>query len=393
MISFEKAISICMENAFTLPTEIIKLENSVGRILAKDIFSDIDIPPFDKSAMDGYACRTEDLKNDLQIIEIIKAGDIPKKELKKNQCSKIMTGAPLPKGANTVIIWENIEKISENKIRLQEKFFSKKESNICYKNEDLKKYDLILEKNTRIEIRDIGILASVGCEKLEVYRKVKVGIISTGNEIVEINQKPKISQIRNSNAYQLITQLKAMKVIPEYIGIAKDEEKDTLNKFRKAIENNDLVIFTGGVSAGDFDFVPKILKKEKFKILFDKVAVQPGKPTTFAIKNNLFCFGLPGNPVASYIQFELLVKAFLYKLMSYDYKNQKICLELKEDFKRKKAKRKSFFPVKIKNNKIIKMEYNGSGHVHSISKADGFISLEVGQKEIKKGKLIDVIFL
>ncbi len=388
MILFEKAYNIVMNSARSIDKERVAINDSLHRILSEDIFSDIEMPPFNKSAMDGYACRKEDFKNELKVIEIIPAGKIPQKVIHKNQCSKVMTGAIIPQGADCVLIVEHTEKIGSNKIRFIK---NNTNSNICYKAEDIKQGQCVLKKGTKIEPQHIAILSSVGCVNPLVSRKVQVGIITTGNELVEPDKKPGFSQIRNSNAYQLIAQLKRIGAVPNYFGIVEDSEEATYNVIVKALSTNDVIIITGGVSMGDFDYVPKMLEKAGIKILFDKVAVQPGKPTTFGISNDKYCFGLPGNPVSSFVQFELLVKPFIYKMMGMDYEPLTIKMPLAVDYTRKKAKRKSWIPVKITKQGFVKpLEYHGSAHIHSLVYADGIISIPIGETIIEKGKIIDV---
>ncbi|MBN2236017.1 MAG: molybdopterin molybdotransferase MoeA, partial [Bacteroidales bacterium] len=204
MITQEEAIAITEKASITLGTEYIPFQNSLGRILAENVYSDMDMPPFNKSAVDGYACRKQDLANDLELLEIIPAGVAPSKWIGENQCSQIMTGAAVPEGADTIIMVEHTEK-RNGKIRfLQEKT----SSNICAIAEDLKEGDLVLSKGTLIKAQQIPVLASVGKTFIRVYRLAKVAVISTGDELVEPQEKPAISQIRNSNAAQLLAQLK-----------------------------------------------------------------------------------------------------------------------------------------------------------------------------------------
>jgi len=389
MILFEEVNKIVNESIIKQKkTETVKLVDSLNRILAQDVISDVDMPPFDKSAMDGYACKKEDIKNELEVIEIIPAGKEPEKIIRHNQCSKIMTGAKIPKGADCVLMVEHTIETGKNKIK-----FTKEDtnSNICSKAEDVKSGQTVLTKGIRIQPKHIGTFASVGCTNPLVYKKLHVGIITTGDELVEPNLKPGLSQIRNSNAYQLITQVKNVGANPNYLGIVKDNEEETYNIICKALEKNDLVLLTGGVSMGDYDFVVDTLKKAGLKILFDSVAVQPGRPTTFGVAKGKACFGLPGNPVSSFVQFELLIKPYILKSMGYNYKPVTIKMPLGVDYKRKKSKRKSFIPVYI-NDKgmVMPVDYHGSAHIHSYVAAQGMISINIGETIIKKGEIVDV---
>lgn len=401
MIKFEEAYKIVIGSNVNLQTEKIKFQNSLGRVLAEDIFSDINMPPFDKSAMDGFACRATDLYNELEIIETIQAGKTPKKEIGKNQCSKIMTGAPIPIGADTVFIIEDSKIINENKV-----IYTKKrpnvdacsidtslitKSNICSLGEDIKKGDKVLSKGTLIKPQHIAILATVGRIDFEVAKKVKVGVISTGSELVEPNKIPKSSQIRNSNGSQMISQLNDINVIANYYGIAVDDDKITFDIMNEAIKNNDIVMISGGVSEGEFDFVPFIMKKLNFEILFDRVAVQPGKPTTFATDGTKYIFGMPGNPVSSFVQFELLAKPLIYKMMGLNYKPPKIIMPLAKTYSRKRAKRMSWIPVTITDSgEVLPLEYHGSAHINGLSSADAIMPVSVGTKILEKGTFVEL---
>ncbi len=387
MITIEKAYDIVMQNAYNLAVEKIDFKNSQGRILAEDVKSDIEMPPFDKSAMDGYACRREDLKNQLEIIETIPAGKYPEKEIGKNQCAKIMTGAPVPKGADCIVPVEIAEALNENTIKAIE---APGKSNISYKAEDVGIGDKVLEKGIRIGAQHIAVFASVGYTDALVYKQPKVGVISTGDELVEPHQEPSRSQIRNSNGYQLIAQVEACGAIANYMGIADDTPEDTYDKVSKALNQNDIVLLTGGVSMGSFDFVPKVLEEAGVKIDFDTLAVKPGKPTTFGMADKKFCFGLPGNPVSSYIQFDLLVKPLIFKLMGQDYQPLDIQMPMGIDYSRRSTKRKAYFPIFIKNGEVFPVDYHGSAHIHALSLAHGIAAIDIGTKEIKKGERVHV---
>ncbi len=387
MITQEEAFEILEQNSFELGTEFIPFQKGLGRILAEDVYSDMDMPPFDKSAVDGYACRKQDLANPLEVIEIIPAGSAPTKEIGENQCAQIMTGAPVPVGADTVVMVEHTENIGE-KIRFIKE---KTNSNICLLGEDLKASDLVLRKGSLLKAPQIPVLASVGKTFIRVYRQPKVVVISTGDELVEPHETPKISQIRNSNAVQLMAQLQQLGLQGRYIGIAKDNPESTRKILGEALSSSDMVILSGGVSMGEFDFVPEILKEKKIQILFKSIAVQPGRPTVFGLKEKQFFFGLPGNPVSSFVQFELLVKPLLYKMMGHTYKALNLKLPMGIDFQRKKAKRKSYIPIYLnENGEIMPVEYNGSAHIHSYVHADGMISIKRGETQLKKGQILDV---
>jgi len=249
---------------------------------------------------------------------------------------------------------------------------------------------LVLPEGTILQPKHIAVLASVGAIEIKVAKKIKVAIISTGDELVEPHHKPSPSQIRNSNAYQLLAQVEALGAKATYIGIAKDNAKSTRKKLAKAFHDNDIVLISGGVSMGDFDFVPKILEELKVKILFDSIAVQPGRPTVFGIREEQYIFGLPGNPVSSFVQFELLVKPLIYKLMGADINIPEIKLAVGKDIYRKNTKRMSWKPVHILNGKIYPLEYHGSAHINALTDADGLVAVPLGQTTLEVGSIVDV---
>jgi len=388
MITYEKAIEIVQSNIIQLGTERVELPKSLNRVLREDIFSDMNMPPFNKSAMDGFACRKEDIGNELEIIESIQAGYKPKKIVGKNQCSKIMTGAQIPEGADCVIIFEDVEYISENKI----KFLKEKTSNnICYKGEDVIVGQKLLSSGIRITEKVISSIAMVGNWQPLVSIKPKVGIISTGDEIVEPFAKPNESQIRNTNAYQLLFQVEKFGCIPNYYGIVKDKQEEILSALKKAKEENDLIILTGGVSMGEFDLIPESLKKVGFNLLFEKVQQQPGKPTVFGKDESKFVFGMPGNPVSSFIMFEFFAKQLLAGMMGLKTFYKELNLELGQSYKRKRSERLGRIPVQINDKgKVIPVEYHGSAHINSLVDADGIISIPIGVVELKEGTKVNV---
>jgi len=400
MISFSKAFDIVMGTSRSTGFEHVDISNSLNRVLGQDVKSDLDMPPFDKSAMDGYACRAEDLALELDIIEIIQAGYVPQKEIGAYQCSKIMTGAMLPNGADCVIIVEETEENEQGKVRFTGalekdsngdfKYFQKRKGNVCYKGEDILCNDIVLSKGELIKPQHIAVMASVGCANPLVAIKPKVGVIATGSELVEPHEKAEGPKIRNSNSYQLSAQIEQMGATANYYGIAEDTVEAIDSCIKKAIAENDILLVSGGVSMGDYDLVPGVLKKNDINILFDQVAIQPGKPTTFGTADSIICFGMPGNPVSTFVQFEILVKPLLYRIMGYEYRPKCFSLELGSTIKRKRAAREALIPVYIKGNKVYQVNYNGSAHINAMCDAEYLVSMPVGITQITEGTVVDV---
>jgi molybdopterin molybdotransferase len=388
MILFEEALAIISRSTTLLSSERIGLDDCLGRILAADVFSDMDMPPFNKSAVDGYACRRADLDKELTVLETIPAGKVPTKYVGSGECSKLMTGGMLPEGADTVIMVEDVTITGTDTIRFA---VSQTASNYSIRAEDITRGEKVLDKGTCIRPQEIAILASVGCAYPEVYQQPRVGIISTGDELVEPSETPALSQIRNSNAYQLLAQAQSAGCKARYFGIARDSEAATLQIIRLATAESDIVILTGGISAGDFDFVPEVINQAGYGIKFRSLAVQPGKPVIFATWQNKYLVALPGNPVSSFVQFELLVRHLINQITGSKSADKQIKIPLGTDYSRRRTDRKAFFPVYLSSDgTAMPVEYHGSAHIHSYVHANGIVTIEIGENKISKGTLVDV---
>ncbi|MBN2665302.1 MAG: molybdopterin molybdotransferase MoeA [Bacteroidales bacterium] len=389
MIPFSQAVDIVMESdIIMMESEKVSLKDSLGRVLAVDVISDMDMPPFDKSSVDGFACRKEDLGNELEVLETVPAGVWPSKNIKEGCCSRVMTGAPVPAGADCMIMVEDTETLPSGRIRFTGTL---KKDNIALKGEDIRKGDIVIRAGSLIRPQHIATMASVGHVSPQVSLMPTVAVISSGSELVEPGSIPGLSQIRNSNSSQLLAQIEQAGAAGKYYGIAIDDEKITFGIVQKAIAENDLVIITGGVSVGDFDFVPSVLEKAGVKILFSRVAVQPGKPATFGLHPEAAVFGLPGNPVSSFLQFELLVKPLLYRMMNCNWKPLTLKLPMAMRYVRRSSDRMALIPVKLTSEgTVFPVEYHGSAHITAMNETDGIISMPVEIKIFEKGEIVSV---
>jgi molybdopterin molybdotransferase len=385
MLLFEQALEIVLDQDFKPGTERVSFQDALHRVLAENIFSDIDMPPFDKSAVDGYACRVGDMV--MTVIETIPSGYVPQKSVGPGHCSKIMTGAMMPDGADCVVMVEDTESAGEGKVYIK---FVNTAKHICFKAEDVRKGEKVLEKGTLLKPAHIAILASVGAVNPLVAVLPRVAVISTGDELVEPGGYPEKSKIRNSNAFQLLAQIKEIPAEGIYCGIASDAPESLHEIISSAFCKSDVVILTGGVSMGEYDYVPAVMKELDVEILFKSIAIQPGRPTVFGKRGGQFIFGLPGNPVSSFVLFEIMVKPFLRKMMGNNDKPVLFKLPMGKKYIRKKTGRKSMLPVEIKEGKVFPVEYHGSAHIHSYTKTQGVISIEIGATEIMEGEFIDV---
>lgn len=387
MILLEQAKEIVMREAAVTGTGRVEMHESLGRVLAEDIVSDTDMPPFDKSAVDGYACRTKDLKRNLSVLETIAAGSVPRSVVAPGTCSKIMTGAIVPEGADCVIMVEETEEYVAGTIRFTGE---KSGENICYKGEDIRSGDKVLSAGTLIRPQEMAVLAATGITHPLVYRQPRVSVVTTGDELVRPSVKPQGAAIRDSNSCQLAAQVARAGAIAANLGIVADNEHTIREVIGDALSASDIVLLTGGVSMGDFDHVPGILKSMGFEIMFRTIAIQPGKPTVFAKTGNKLVFALPGNPVSSFVLFGILVRPFIMKMMGWTGSMPVYRMLLGEDFLRRKSGRLALIPVAIRNGEVFPVEYHGSAHINAYTAADGIISMEIGTNELKKGTFTDV---
>jgi molybdopterin molybdotransferase len=390
MITLTQAVDIILSKTNPIiETEKVNLWDSMGRVLASDVVSDMNMPPFNKTAVDGYACKMADSSKELIVIETIAAGCVPEKSIENGQCSKIMTGAMIPQGADCVLMVEDTKEIGGKRIVFTGQ---KPKSNICILGEDMKTGEIAIPKGTTISKQHIAIMAALGCSLPTVAKRPSVAVLITGDELVEPEFKPQGGQIRNSNGHQLVAQIIKANAEPNYFGIVKDTEEATLEAISGALVKNDIIILTGGVSMGDYDYVPAVMKNLGIQILFDSIAIQPGKPTKFGVKDGKLVFGLPGNPVSAYLQFEILVKPVIQKMMGAAQSEEFIArLPMAITYSRKRAERLGLIPVAINDKKkVIPVDFHGSAHIFALANADGYVMIPLGISELKEGELVDV---
>ncbi len=397
MISVDKALQIVLKNGKRLLPKKVKLENAAGLCLAEDIKSDLNMPPFNRSAMDGYAVIANDINPpvDLDVIENIRAGYNPKKRVGRGQAAKIMTGSVVPKGADAVIKVEETKPLdNDSKVRILKG--TKKGANIARKGEDVRVGNVVLRRGTRIRAQEAGILASVGSGNVKAYSTPSIGIISTGDELVEITRKPKPWQIRNSNSYSLAAQ--ARQIVPdvEILGRVNDNEKEIMKLIKRGLRK-DILILSGGVSMGEFDLVGGVLQDVGVKIFFEKVALRPGKPTVFGKKGDKLVFALPGNPVSTFVTFELFVKPCIKKMMGFtSYGHPIMHAELEREIKIKK-KRREYRPALLSQAgtgwKVSLVDWHGSGDLFSTTKANCLLIVRESVEKLNAGDMVEVMLI
>jgi len=393
MIPFEKALKLTLEHArVEQRTERVSLSDACGRIVAEDVAADRDCPPFPKAAMDGYACRRQDLRDGalLRITGEVSAGAGFQGRISAENCARILTGAPVPEGADCVIMQEQTERLGD-RVRILR---AQTADNICAQGEDFRKGEIVVRRGERLGPPQIAVLAACGAASPLVVRRPSVAVLSTGNELVEPDCSPSAVQIRNSNAFQLMAQLQQMRVPGAYLGIAQDSVAALAPAVEAAVESYDVTIITGGVSTGDYDLVPQVLRSMGFDTVFDSVAMQPGRPTHLAVHNSKVAWGLPGNPVSTFVVFELLVKPFLYRLMGHEFRPIVVAARLTEPVSRRSTSRQAAIPVRCSTaGEAVPVRFNGSADIRAMANADGVILIPAGMKGYEKGDIVNVRLL
>lgn len=326
LISVEQARALLLDTIQALDTETIPLIDAIGRISAKDQTSDIDISPFDHSAMDGFAVVSSDLSAatpdapiDLPVIAEIPAGSFYDKVLQPGMCIRIMTGAPVPEGADAVVkfeVVENLENEGRAPGRVAFRVPAKAGENIRQKGEEIRAGEVAIGAGEPISPAGVGLLASCGLSEVEVYRRPRVTVIPIGSELVDPNTLPKSGQIRDGNSYAIGASVVRAGGIPLMHSIVPDDKEMLAKAILDAVEVSDFVVTSGGASNGDYDYIQQVVKEQGF-LYMDFVNMRPGKAQTFGLINETPVFGLSGNPAAAYCGFEMLVRPALRKMQGY----------------------------------------------------------------------------
>ena len=328
-VSITQALDIIYQNTPVVSSELIPIEMALGRVMSEDSIATFDLPRFDNSAMDGYAVKCADADSTVECTDIIYAGDDPKVTLKETKAIKIMTGAPIPEGCEAVIPVENVT-VDGTKITLPEKI--QQDGHIRRAGEDIKKGSVYLHKGEKVTAYSIALLASQGVTHLRVTRKIKVAVFGTGDELRPHFEKIEPHQLYNSNTPMFLARAKELGCEVEYIG----SSGDTLESLQSAIKsalNADIIITSGGISMGDRDFTKEAFANLGMQLHFDKVDIKPGKPTAFGTIGDTVVINLPGNPLASMVNYEMFVRAAIRKMSGMnDYHHSTIETQIKEEF-------------------------------------------------------------
>jgi molybdopterin molybdotransferase len=306
-----------LEAVAPLGVEIVPLAQSLGRVLAEAILANRDQPPYDVSAMDGFALRSADLTSTpvvLEIIEDIKAGDMPQKTVGAGQCARIMTGAPVPNGADAVLRVEDTRAISDTQVQINQAVASG--NDIRRQGESMRNGGVVLAAGTEISAGAVGLLAMVKRSSVSVYRRPRVAILSTGDELEGLDEAFDANKIPDANSYALMAQVQALGIEPVLLGIARDDPAELADYLQRGLDY-DVLLVSGGTSVGVHDYVRPTIESLGVTMHFWRVAIRPGHPLAFGMKNQTAVFGLPGNPVSSMVCFEEFVLPALRKIMAH----------------------------------------------------------------------------
>jgi len=388
-IGFEEARKILSESIFELEKIEIEVKDSCGYVLAENIRSPIPLPPYTSSAMDGYAISGNEMK--FKLVGEIKAGDTKEYKLGKGEAMKVFTGSKIPKMTYAVVPKEQAEEKEDGTVYIKKEV--KKFQNIRFKGEEVKKGETVLKKGLVITPPVVGFLSIMGIKKVKVIRKPRVSCIITGNEIVEPGRKLKDGQIYDANSFSLYSALKAAGIEKITMKRVKDNPKLITKTFRALLENSDIIIFSGGISVGEYDFVRDVFQKEKIKPLFYKVRQKPGKPIFVGTKGEKFIFALPGNPAATLVCFYEYILPVIRGMMGYKkIFPDEVEMILGEDIN-KKEDRLYFIRAKRDGEMIYPLPNQESHMLSSFALADSIIILPENIKEVKKGEKVKVHIL
>ena len=400
MISVEEALQVILKSIQVLGLEKVDILSSLGRVLGEDIYAPYHIPHWDNSAMDGYAVIQKDIKDatpenpaTLKVVADLPAGYTAKRDLKKGEVIRIMTGAPIPEGSDTVVMVEDTKR-NGDKVNIFKA--NSKGDNIRKAGEDVSKGTLVLPKGSVIHPAEVGMLASLKRSFVSVYQKPTVAVISTGDELIDVDENLTGGKIVSSNTYSLSSLVRYLGATPLILGIAKDKSEDLLDRFKVAVRA-DMIISSGGVSVGDYDLVKDILKELGAEMKFWKVSMRPGQPLAFGVIEGKPTFGLPGNPVSCMVSFEQFVRPSILKASGYRQIFRPLIEACLKEPINKKVGKKYFIRciVSMEEGKYVVTTTGeqGSGILMSMVRANGLIVLPEEKTTFEAGEMVKVQIL
>jgi len=397
-VSREEALRVILDSvSVNAIKEYVVLEEALGRVLAEDLFSPVDVPDVNKSAVDGFAFRSDSIKKlpfSLKIVGEVKAGDIPEFSLKNGETAFVMTGGAVPKGADAVV---RVEDVSVENGWIRGEIPVSKGSLVNFVGSEFKKGEAVLSRGEKLDYKKVSLLAYLGIYKVKVYGILSVGIATTGDEVLEPYEAYRIGSVRNTNYYLLKGLLKKEGISPVNLGNLVDDLDETVRLLGEAFEKVDVVVTTGGVSKGKYDFVKKAIKSLGFDIKFTSTNIKPGRPLVFAVKGKKVFFGLPGYPSATFVNaLEFLIPA-LRKMAGFkEFRNRYLKLPAGETLKGKEG-RVDFVRVILKENGGITRVYSSGSQMTSnfktIALSEGLAIIDESRGRVEEGEIIDVYLL
>ena len=398
MISIEKAQEVVLANLPACKSERIGIREAQGRYLAEDLVAAGDIPPFRRALMDGYAVRALDVAGAparLTIVGEVRAGAEIRCRVGPGQAAAVTTGAPVPEGADAVQIVEQTERPPDGGAVVVLKPVTPGE-NIAAVGSEAVAGETVLEAGRCIGPAELAVMAMFGYARVSAWKRPSVALLVTGDELVEASDNPGMHQIRNSNAYSLSGQLRLLGLEPEYLGIVRDCKADLRARVEDGLER-DVLILTGGVSMGRYDFVKEVLQELQVQILFDKVAMKPGKPTVFARKGDRLLFGLPGNPVSTFVAFENFVRPALGRLCgSPNPELPRVRGALQSDMKQSPG-RTAFLPARASWTEagwmVHPLTWRGSADIIGFSRANAMVMIPGDRAFVNRGEAVEALLL
>ena len=399
MLTVEEARQRMLDTITVLPTETIGILDSLGTVLAEDVYASENIPPFNNSAMDGFAVVAADVLNAsktdpvrLSVLETIQAGYAPTVSVRRGSAARIMTGAMMPEGADAVAMQE-VTELEGDQVTIFEGVET--DENVRFTGESVEQGDLVMSTGKLIRPQEIAMFASLNRSEVEVYKRPRVAVVSTGDELTPLGEPLAAGKIRDSNRYGICAQIEEAGCYPVDMGIARDDEAETERKFREALDGADALITSGGVSVGEFDVVKAVLSKLG-EINFWRVAMKPGKPQAYGIADGKPIFGLPGNPVSSLVVFELFVRPALLKMAGHSELLRPTFRAVLEENVPNKDGRVSFMRsiITLRDGKYYAKTTGpqGSGILHSLVLANGFIVIPAGAT-VAAGETVEAQFM
>ncbi len=399
MLSVDDAFARILEIVQPLAPHPLALDEALRRTLAEDVVSDVDVPPFDKSMMDGFAVNAADTANGrtgLKVVEEILAGSTPQRSIQSGEAAQIMTGAPIPSGADAVIPVEQTQYDTQRgEVILNVRLVSSG-LNIMPRAAVTRKGETVLSAGRVIRPQEVAALAEWGRSPVAVFPVPRVAVLATGNELVPVEQKPGPGQIRNSNESMLVAQIHQIGAEPVPLGIARDEESELTDRIEHGLQY-DVLLLSGGVSAGKRDLVPAALSRCGIREVFHKVRVKPGKPIWFghSEETGCFVFGLPGNPVSSMVCFDLFVQTALRRLLGVDPARKPLLQAALEQGHNSHGDRSVYFPATIRVDagqlSARLVNWQGSSDLRSVTDANGVVFIPAGDVELQAGDKVDVL--